>query len=145
MRRFQFPRARPWHSSNVSKFLLKISYFALGTVLGGKGVEDLRYTLHRASPKYYLISVNRGSRRTPIRASMAAVASSEYKSMWAFFCELVRVVRPKAILVPIDPFFCRRMRRAVKAPLGISGASQGKLKESALIFLILLLGIYKYI
>ncbi|RSL87907.1 hypothetical protein CEP52_015368 [Fusarium oligoseptatum] len=144
MKRFHFPRARPWHPSNVSKFLLKISYFALGTVLGGNGVEDLWYTLHRASPKYYLVSV-KSSRRTPIRASMAAVASSEYKSMWAFFCELVRVVRPKAILVPIDPFYCRRMRRAVKVPLGISGTGHGKLQESVLVFMILLLGIYKYI
>ncbi|RSM04501.1 hypothetical protein CDV31_009988 [Fusarium ambrosium] len=83
MRRFHLPRARPWHPSNVSKFLLKISYFALGTVLGGKGVENLWYTLHRASPKYYLVSA-KGSRRTPIRASMAAVASSEYKMFLAF-------------------------------------------------------------
>ncbi|RSL63964.1 hypothetical protein CEP53_004230 [Fusarium sp. AF-6] len=80
MRRFHFPRARPWHPSNVSKYLLKISYFAIGTVLGGKGVEDLWYTMHHASPKYYLVSTSRGSHRTPIRASMAAVASSEYKT-----------------------------------------------------------------
>ncbi|RSL81365.1 hypothetical protein CEP51_005910 [Fusarium floridanum] len=97
--------------------------------------------MHRASPKYYLVSV-KGSRRTPIRASMAAVASSEYKSVWAFFCELVRVVRPRAISIPIDPFYCRRMRRAVKVPLGISGTGHEKLQESVLIFLILLLGIY---
>ncbi|KAM6524731.1 hypothetical protein FALCPG4_010334 [Fusarium falciforme] len=145
MRRFQFPRARPWHPSAVSNFLLKISYFALGTVVGGKGVEDLWYTIHRASPKYYLLPVSQGSRRTPVRASMAAVASSEYKSMWAFFCELVRNVRPKALLVPLDAFHCRRGRRAVKPSPGISGADQGHLHESALIFLIFLLGIYKYI
>ena len=145
MRRFQLPRANPWHPSKVSKLLLQLPYFALGTFLGGKGVEDLWYTIHRASPKYHLLPVKHGSRRTPVRASMAAIASSEYKSMWAFFCELTRNVRPKAILVPFDAFHCRRRRRAVKLPPGISGAGQGHLQKSALVFLILLLGIYKRI
>ncbi|KAJ4317708.1 hypothetical protein N0V84_007227 [Fusarium piperis] len=113
MRRFQFLRSRPWLPSNVYIFLLKISYFALGPVLGGKGAGDLWYTTHRANPRYYLVPNNQGSRRTPIRASMAAVASSEYESMWAIFSELTRNVRPKAILVPFDAFHCRRGRRAV--------------------------------
>jgi hypothetical protein len=145
MRRFQFPRARPWHPSTVSNLLLKMTFLALGTVLGGKGVEDLWYTMHRASPKYYLLPVNQGSRRTPARASMAAIASSEYKSMWDFFCELVRNVRPKAILVPFDAFHCRRGRRAVKLSPGISRAGQGHIHESALIFFVFFLSIYKYI
>lgn len=76
---------------------------------------------------------------------MAVVASWEYKSVWTFFRDLTRNVRPKAILVPIDTFHCRRGRRVVEFPRGISGASQGPLQESELIFLILLLGLWKYI
>ncbi|KAJ3463875.1 hypothetical protein MRS44_008661 [Fusarium solani] len=54
MRRFQFPRARPWHPSTVSNLLLKMTFLALGTVLGGKGVEDLWYHHAPCQPEILL-------------------------------------------------------------------------------------------